>query len=121
MPGSVPLVGSILAVIGEIGLIMTEPAEWLLARIAEEEEAYWLSMQTAGDFTTDTGPVHPARLIRNCEGMRRVVNLHRAVGDPRICLSCGHAFPWPCPTLVALSVAFDWHGEYDEVWQPLRG
>lgn len=96
---------------------MADPAEWVLARIAEDEEAYWMSMQTAGDFTGKTGPVDPGRLLRDCEAKRRVVNLHRAVGPTGSCLTCDSAFPWPCPTLTALSVAYDWHDEYNAVWR----
>jgi len=100
--------------------------EFLLARIAEDEE--WVRhpdwcRAVADDQACDCDG--PARVLAECEAKRRIVERHggtnwgAAPGDPypMMCDECQDAL-WPCPTLRLLALPYADHPDYDEEWRP---
>ncbi|MFF5259485.1 DUF6221 family protein [Actinomadura viridis] len=67
----------------------------------------------------------PARVLREVQAKRRVLARHclsPAEGDPERpwddrddCQYDGDE--WPCPDLLTLAMAYDWHPDYDEAWR----
>lgn len=67
----------------------------------------------------------PARVLREVEAKRRIVELHSEtelqndegenVGAG--CADCAH-FDWPCETLRLLALSYADHPGYDESWRP---
>lgn len=110
--------------------------EFLLARIAEDEEAARHSL--AGDLdhlpsvTTRSGDVihlgitNPARVLAECEAKRRIVEDEHGDGrdgdyiEPfcRTCSDDESLTYLPCPTLRILAVVYADHPDYREEWKP---
>lgn len=116
---------------------MSDLVEFLLARIAEDEE-YANSLAAFESFLGSAG-IGPsgARLLAECEAKRRIVAVHERVdrrgadGSPvtadDVCSQCaefdfypweGVADEWPCPTLRALTLPYADHPDYRDEWRP---
>jgi len=81
--------------------------EFLLARIAEDEEV----AQARHD---------PARVLAECEAKRRIVGLHERRPDWPDCQECGdrdYQKPWPCSTLRLLALPYSDHPDYRPEWR----
>jgi hypothetical protein len=114
-----------------------ELSEFLLARIAEDEEVareradddFYVMPDTSAFEAVDIGPgwvlaVRPARVLAECEAKRRIVETHPIYpdGDQHDCPG-----PWPgyqdapnepCPTLRILALPYADHPDYRESWRP---
>lgn len=100
----------------------TDLAQFLLARIAEDE--HWASESGDGEPGTSG---YFGRVLAECEAKRRVVALHRDVRRPgwgliapHLCSECGaDGFAvWPCETLRLLALPYADHPDYHEEWRP---
>ena len=111
--------------------------DFLLARIAEDEELLEREDRVyGGGGEVWTREAH-ARVLAECEAKRRIVELHsnggadtfsRGFGEDithtrrPACLECGAwgEFPvaWPCPTLRALAAVYADHEDFREEWRP---
>lgn len=85
-------------------------SEFLLARIAEDEERATRFLPAAG----------PARVLAECAAKRRIVEMHSQDTDRDWCLQgCGMRSGWtgyPCDTLKALAAVYDDHPDYRAEW-----
>ena len=63
----------------------------------------------------------PARVLREVEAKRRIVDAHERrpmpKGDTADCAQCWGAV-WPCPTLRLLASVYDGRPGYQESWHP---
>lgn len=95
--------------------------EFLLARIAEVEEAARRS--------TDLGDMeslwYPDTILADCEAKRRIIGLHEpggqyVWGDGPACSTCGDVVTvqWPCDTLRTLALPYADHRDYQPEWRP---
>jgi hypothetical protein len=91
------------------------------------------------DYTNDGGESEraeahlrrhdPARVLREVEAKRRIVDVHHDVNDGD-CAACvvgewgypthgrGHPAPWPCQTVRLLGLPFSDHPDYSPEWFP---
>lgn len=106
---------------------MTTLTEFLLARIAEDEEAAGrlpadghrvadgrvLSVAGTGAGWPDRW--NPVRVLAECEAKRRIVALHPEMLEA--CQGCD-AESYPCRTLLALALPYADHPDYREEWRP---
>lgn len=103
--------------------VQTTLTEFLLARIAEDEDPErlcesWHSQGAFGCSACD-------RVLAECEAKRRIVELH--ADDQNVCASCddlsnpylfdGSLTGWPCPTLRALAAIYAGHRDYRDEWR----
>jgi hypothetical protein len=85
----------------------------------------------------DAGPhiarFDPARVLRECEAKRRVIELHQSRYASPSCRECGgftatssevagivhrgYLTPWPCPTLRILALPYADHPDYQQEWR----
>lgn len=96
-----------------------DPCDHLLFPLTDLE---WPITPAGGEFGDD-GLRHehaahvarhdPARVLADCEALRKVVELHWADFDE--CREC-HADDYPCPTLLALALPWRDHPEFREEW-----
>src|SRR5882757_7406295 len=102
---------------------MSDLAEFLLRRIAEEEQ--WA--RTAGPPAQADSPVSPERLLADCAVRRRIIALHEVslVSDGRLsmldgesgsCRAGDNEREYICPTLRLLELRYVDHGEFDPTW-----
>lgn len=106
---------------------MTTLADFILARIAEDEavareatqRGRWADDDTTPwvcDEQTDHVAMHPARVLAQCEAVRRIVEEHADV-DP--CDAHDASFETiDCDTLRALALPYADHPEFREEWRP---
>lgn len=96
--------------------------EFLRARLDEDEqtvneydhvpELFWVS-----------GPFNPARVLREVEAKRRIVELHAPgefeYADGDVCMLCDRQGPepYPCTTLRLLALPYSDHPDYREEWR----
>jgi hypothetical protein len=106
-------------------------AEFLLARIAEDEAEVKFVVESSGwmldvheDPSDETPPVltiSTARVLAECEAKRRVVKEHRQVKGESACRCCFGGFTspgkWPCTTLQLLATPYIDHPDYDPAWR----
>ncbi len=121
---------------------MSQIAEFLLARIVEDEEAAracapHLHWPDGGDELPVAIMAHatlrhsrrwdPARVLAECRTKRRLVKLHCAShyciphaghADVGRWYESDHMYPWPCPSLVLLALSHVDHPDYREEWRP---
>ena len=118
---------------------MSDLADFLLARIAEDEAvakravedgAEYLAYDngsTGHDWLSESGEYDPARVLAECEAKRRIVGLHTGqhecvgekYGDPQACIYVSPGFMHEDdPTLRLLALPYAGHPEYDERWRP---
>ena len=125
---------------------MSTLAEFLLARIAEDEAVardagerrglpYESPLYVVDDnYRHDQVGIYPERVLAECEAKRRIVGIHEL--DPIEvyswgttgggCGLCDHSCEtggntWghdPCETLKALALPYADHPDYDEAWRP---
>jgi hypothetical protein len=89
--------------------------EFLLARIAEDEEVARLEIGRRDVILT--GAFAPHRILAECEAKRRIVELHRIGYDP--CDAHDASFESiPCETLELLALPYADHPDYREAWRP---
>ena len=108
-------------------------ADFLLARIAEDEEVAQAAASAVGrpliDYHLDLAEARhiarwdPARVLAECEAKRRIVEHHSSSGDDwPLCAICTEVGPdaqgWPCLTLLLLALPYSDHGDYREEWRP---
>jgi hypothetical protein len=99
---------------------MTDLAEFLLARIAEDEQAAEATRASFGDegcYECSLG--RPLRVLADCEAKRRILELHKS-GDAW----CDHCSGWygpdpaaDCPTLRLLALPYADHPDFREGWR----
>lgn len=98
-------------------------AEFLLARIAEDEDVAtnWLRFEVRDGVPGNYAI--PDRVRAECEAKRRIIELHSDGGKDwngerfvHFCHSC--RTPWPCLTLRALALPYADHPDYREEWRP---
>jgi hypothetical protein len=110
-------------------------AEFLLARIAEDEDAARREpgrpMYGGGNFYVDAGP--NARALAECEAKRRIIEIHApytyappAIETKSYCTKCHHdqgdwnppgMDDWPCGTIFALAQPYADHPDFREEWR----
>jgi len=106
---------------------MSDLAEFLLRRIAEEEEWGRAASRTIQPPT----PVGPGRLLADCAARRKIIALHEVslVSDGRLSMLDGESGScragrnerdYICPTLRLLALRYADHVEFDPNWQ-VRG
>jgi hypothetical protein len=118
-------------------------SEFLLARIAEDEEVardtyaaspwhaegYYVmnhGVITETDEASTTAHMarwHPARVLAECEAKRRIVEHHDDDDDAGRCTACepmmwARPTPFPCPTLRLLALPYADHPDYRREWRP---
>ena len=94
----------------------------------------WARVSVSSTRFSPCGRHHPARVLREVEAKRRILNLHREGG--RLtgegygehgfawCETCGsgepHEYPtkWPCSTLKLLALPYADHPDYRDEWKP---
>ena len=109
--------------------------EFLLARIAQDEEAAEEVLQW------DVVAVSRHRLLAECEAKRRIIEEHKPLGEiydleqlvyaeaSATCVTCGPGdswqareyqgdYPFPCRTLTLLALPYAAHPDYREEWKP---
>src|SRR5690348_4216788 len=111
---------------------MSDLVEFLLARIAEDEEAARESASVLLIIRTERCAVlgsnehktymhfdrhGPKRVLAECEAKRRIVEEHGGGADP-----CDHAYDtsmmgWMCTTLRLLALPYADHPDYDSAWR----
>ena len=89
---------------------MSDLAEFLLARIAEDEQ---YEQSPHADHNEHTY----LRAMAEREAKRRIVELHHTAGRSGLCDEC-HSKVWPCPTLRLLALPYADHPDYREEWRP---
>jgi hypothetical protein len=114
--------------------------EFLLARIAEDEEVARRGDERAFVHAVEDAYLpprypDPARVLAECQAKRAIVGLHRQVnvfsfapsGD---CAECGdpeaegwwvRRVDWPCPTLRHLGAVYAYHPDYNPAWRVATG
>jgi hypothetical protein len=121
-------------------------ADFLLARIAEDEAGYRRMAETLSVAKqTMSGPVGArptvvhetilsrSRLLAECEAKRRIVEEHGndygdcttcsdgddgACGDPECCGPASAVMKsWPCPTIRLLALPYADHEDFDPEWR----
>lgn len=110
---------------------MTTLTDFLLARIAEDEERITrLRILTAEDRgETYTGWAGHDRVLAECEAKRQIVGDHTLwpgwFGNRATCGRCydgddvySEDSAYPCLTLRALATVYADHPDYDEAWRP---
>lgn len=106
---------------------MTDLADFMLARIAADEESAWDWLRD--DTDADVTIFGVSRVLAECKAKRRIVELHAPVGDADliaglICDTCGsgepyeYPTPWPCHTIKLLAAPYADHAEFEEAWRP---
>jgi hypothetical protein len=94
--------------------------EFLLARIAEDEQAAIAAdIADYDNPVRSTGSLTPWRLRRECEAKRLIVGLHRTYineENEAVCAEC--LFVSPCKTLRTLALPYADHPDYLEEWRP---
>lgn len=112
---------------------MTNLAEFLLARIAEDEAAaresasvlLIINTERCNRIGSDEHRTYlhfdrhgPTRVLAECEAKRRIVAVHYILdGDPEpFCWNCDEDV-WPCKTMAALAQVYADHPDYDEAWR----
>jgi len=123
---------------------MTDLAEFLSARVAEDEEFAWEAVQrpwfaednfvdgvsggSIARFEIKADARHvarwdPARVLAECAAKRAIVEMHvrgiRETVDPGLvpdldCAECDQ--PFPCPTLRLLAQPYADHPDFDSAW-----
>lgn len=96
--------------------------EFLLARIAEDEEDPWRGAEIAGADRVVGPDEHAAlradesaweaRVLAECEAKRRIIEHHNPCDD------WWFGDPSTCPELQALALPYADHPDYDEAWRP---
>ena len=96
-------------------------ADWLLARIAEDEAA----ARRAGSFTpwSETFQndnyghltIQPSRVLAECEAKRLIVGRHDVVDVTGGCAFCGE--PAPCEHLRFLASVYADSPDFQEAWR----
>jgi hypothetical protein len=97
-------------------------AEFLLARIAEDEDDAERILYDEGGMNFRP---HSAHVLAECEAKRRIAVLHLPTASHRWCISCTHidALPpnnveaYPCRTLLALASVYADHPDFDPDWR----
>lgn len=118
---------------------MTTLAEFLLARIAEDEAVALRARDNAGSFAVPDHVVRfsPPRVLAECEAKRRIVELHEisseVLGNATLygCAICdcmsdddGEYYVGRvdevdgCATLRLLALPYSGHPDYDPDWRP---
>ena len=121
---------------------MDDLAEFLLARIAEDQEDAargYLKAEPPRGYdpgwdnraTVGLPPVVALRVLAECDSKRRIVSRHRRTDpdhwDPGACEGCGWTgdpdFPRTgrdevCPELADLALAYVNHPDYRDGWRP---
>ena len=88
-------------------------AEFLLARIAEDEEA----LRPMSRLPSFDGPkIDPAFVLAECEAKRQIVKEHLEAGETW-CPSCDGQTQ-PCKTLRLLALPYADHPDYRQDWKP---
>lgn len=113
---------------------MSDLVEFLLARVAEIEAEAREAIDSGPEWVEEAMRfgADPARVLAECEAMRRIVALHKCVetvnnGRPdRTCDRCafdwayypfeGTAEAYPCATLRLLALPYASHPDYDPAW-----
>ncbi len=103
---------------------MSELSEFLLARIAEDEDEgrYWSCDCAMEGFPLRHGLRCAERVRADCETKLRIVELHGpvALGDGRlvcdVCSASGTWDPHPCDTLKLLALPYADHPHYRREW-----
>lgn len=102
---------------------MSNLAEFLLRRIAQEEE--WA--RAASRTSQPPSPVSPGRLLADCAARRKIIALHEVslVSDGRLAMLDGESGScragrnereYVCPTLRLLALRYADHVEFDSEW-----
>jgi len=105
---------------------MSDLADFLLARIAEEERA--CQAQIYGRAATAEQLMSPGRLLLHCAARRKVVALHEIHvvgagrdtmidGESGSCRGSRSERDFICPTLRVLALAYFDHPDYQSHWQ----
>jgi hypothetical protein len=116
---------------------VTDLTEFLLARIAEDEEdaktSHVLGCRRFSEPYPDvctcaqvkpTYRWNPARVLAECEAKRLIVEAHHAnddydAGGNRFVDGCAECEGvWPCLTLRLLALPYADHPDYDGAWRP---
>lgn len=112
---------------------MTNWTDFLLARIAGDEEAarefaaVLLTRELEPDsgsitfpFEEAGGPGDPSRVLARCKADRRIVELHQGCGyGTGFCDDGGHGWDdGGCANLALLALPYADHPDYDETWRP---
>ena len=119
---------------------MSDLAEFLLARIAEDETDARSAVGSDGTTTQHVARWNPARVLAECGAKRRIIAAHQTYGEvydaadmtyPHAagsCVTCGFGDTWeaveygsgddyPCPTLRFLAAPYSDHPDFDEAWR----
>lgn len=105
---------------------MSDLADFILARIAEEERA--LQAHEYGSVSTPGTVISPSRLLMNCAARRKVVSLHEIHlvdagedamidGESASCRAGQNERDFICPTLRLLALPYFDHPDYKPHWQ----
>ena len=105
---------------------MSDLADFLLARIAEEERA--CQAQLYGRASTAEQLMSPGRLLLHCSARRKVVALHEIHvvdagretmidGESGSCRGARTERAFICPTLRVLALPYFDHPDYQPHWQ----
>lgn len=108
--------------------------EFLLARIAEDEEvaqikkAQWGGHWERGDSPRVIGTIDPNRVLAECEAKRRIVEMGTFDDSPESAVDFwlkegkGRTPPQPVGALIgvfrALAAVYSDHPDYDRDWRP---
>jgi hypothetical protein len=90
---------------------------------AGEATNSWNKTGAESPHEVHTATWHPARVLREVDAKRRLVDEHRSRGDRcRVCTAEANGH-WrrllaPCPTLMFLAVAYADHPVYRGEWRP---
>lgn len=114
---------------------MSELADFLLRRIAEEERAARAARRVVGATArvAHSGPaeaqlVTPGRLLADCATRRKIIALHEVHltsngipamfdGESGSCRAGQNEREYVCPTLRLLALRYADHVEFDPAWQ----
>lgn len=112
---------------------MSELADFLLRRIAEEERAARAARRAGGAPRASAGPadahlITPGRLLADCATRRKIIALHEVHlmsngipamfdGESGSCRAGQNEREYICPTLRLLALRYADHVEFDPAWQ----
>jgi len=110
-------------VIGKaVGNAVSDLVAFLTARLDEDEKAakselarQWYA-SLPGKYESGTGPFDPARVLREVEAKRRILELHGQWGSRFKCVSLCDNAGYPCGTVRALAAVYAGHPDYDPEW-----
>lgn len=92
---------------------MSDITGFLLARIAEDEDAARASIPTGG---RRAGKTFWQRRVAECGAKRALANWHVPDVEPEFCATCEATENWPCSTIKMLSSVYFDHPDYDPAW-----